>query len=311
VRALLIGCGNIGALYDIEDSSKIWTHAKAYARHPEISLTVTDQDWKKAEAIATAYNAEASPEEEIDYKNFDLISITTPTPSHFHFLKKSMEASVPVIICEKPLVHSIGESEELEKLYAAHSSKVLVNYIRRFQPGYRQLKGKLKQYAPASYRGMIIKYKRGFLNNASHAVDLVEFLFDQKFGFENFHVQQAVFDAFDYDPTLTASCGFMGQPVSFAGFADAAYPIFEIELFFQEGKIVICHSGNDIRYYVSEEGGLKEMREERQTGILDHYMVPVVEEALDLFHKRKLKDNFADALHLNQGILKIIDPIKK
>ena len=40
-KALLIGCGNIGALYDF-DNTQILTHAKGYALHPAFELTVFD-----------------------------------------------------------------------------------------------------------------------------------------------------------------------------------------------------------------------------------------------------------------------------
>ena len=42
-KALVIGCGNIGALYDLE-SNKVLTHVKALTNHPGFEVTIFDTD---------------------------------------------------------------------------------------------------------------------------------------------------------------------------------------------------------------------------------------------------------------------------
>jgi predicted dehydrogenase len=272
-------------------------------------LTVFDSDLVKAKKIAARYNVGVTEElNESDFKNFDLISITTPTTTHFSYLQKLLPQFPGVIICEKPVVSSSTEAHELG-LYDSSDSKVLVNYMRRFQPAFLQLKEKLRtDYSNGKPKAFIIKYNRGFVNNASHAVDLLEFLFDEPFDFSNFLLQKFEFDALDYDPTLTGSCLFLESPVCFTGLAGVNYPVFEIEIFYSDSKIVICHSGNEIRYYDNEKKSLKET--ERQTNILDKYMLPVMDEAIDLFYERKSGDNFLSALNMNLKMFNIVESIK-
>jgi hypothetical protein len=312
-KALLIGCGNIGAHYDLDDPNKVWTHAKAYSLIDGLQLTVFDSAADKSKEIAAKYNAEMTEElNEEDYKKFDLISISTPTPTHFSYLKKILPQSSSVIICEKPVISFSTNVDELMNVYKSSDSKVLVNYMRRFQPGFQQLKEKLKsEFARDHVRTFIVKYSRGFLNNASHAVDLLEYLYDEPFDFLNFHIQKMELDSFDYDPTLTGSCLYLDQPVSFIGVTDVNYSIFEIEIFYADSKIVICHSGNEIRYYYNKGKSLQEIESERQTNILDKYMIPVISEALDLFHKRKSEDNFISSLIMNNKMMNIIEPLKR
>jgi hypothetical protein len=312
IKALLVGCGNMGGGYDLEDPGKVWTHAKAYSLRKNIELTVFDEDKARARRLADEYNANVLPElNEENCRAYHLVSIATPTTTHFNYLEKVLKCKVPVVICEKPVVSEANETHQLEKLYQSSTSKVLVNYIRRFQPGYNTAKERIlqlqKQQSP---RGFIVKYRRGFLNNASHAVDLLEFIFESPFDFKNFQCTSAEFDAFEYDPTLTGSCLYLDCPVGFVGIANTSYAIFEIELFFSSSKVVICHSGNEIRYYYDDNGNWSERFNERQTALLDAYMLPVVDEAINLYNGNG-KDNFISSLHLNKAMLNIIESLKK
>ena len=313
VRALLIGCGNIGAQYDFNKPDSVWSHAKAYSLTGGLELTVTDINMDRSNKIASTYNAKIIKESnDAEYKNFDLISVATPTATHFEYLKNILGYSPAVVICEKPVVDSLNQADEILNIYKSSDSRVLVNYMRRFQPAYKTAKERLKKnYEKTFLKGIIIKYNRGFLNNASHAVDLLEYLYDEPFDFKNFHIQKFEFDSFECDPTLTGSCLYLDQSVSFVGVCNVTYPVFEIEIFYADSKIVICHSGNEIRYYSKGSTALQENFEERQTNILDKYMIPVINEALDLFHKRKTVDNFIPALMINKSMLEIIEPLKK
>jgi predicted dehydrogenase len=311
IKALLIGCGNIGAGYDLNDPSKVWTHARGYSLRNDIEFSIFDEDLIKARQVAERYKAIFLEKVKgQDFSKYHIISITTPTVTHYRFLEEIVKADVPVIICEKPVVSEIMQVGQLEHLYLSHHSRILVNYMRRFQPGFKEAKQRiLKAPEIQSLRGIVVKYRRGFLNNASHAIDLLEYIFETPFYFNDFQTSVATFDAFDYDPTITATGIFHGVPVSFAGFANTTYPIFEIELFFSSSKVVICHNGNQIRYYYDNSGNWKEQLEERQTGLLDRYMIPVIDTAIDLYNGKD-EDNFMSSLRLNRAILEAIEPLK-
>ncbi|MBB1287116.1 Gfo/Idh/MocA family oxidoreductase [Flavisolibacter sp. BT320] len=311
VKALLIGCGNIGAGYDLHQETKVWSHAKAYANTPGLQFTVVDTDAEKAREVAETYGARYLPElADISLRAFDIVSITTPTTTHFNYLSSALTENVPVIICEKPVVGNLEQTAQLESIYRQSSSKVLVNYIRRFQPAYQQLNKMLLGTQEQIPRSIVIKYKRGFLNNASHAVDLLELLLGEPFLFQRFQFSIAEFDAFDYDPTLTATCLYGKIPVSFIGISQVSYAVFELEFFFASSKIVVCHSGNEIRFYSDVKGNLVEQLALRQTGILDAYMLPVMQEAMALVSGTSKQDNFLSALQLNKRQLQIIESIK-
>jgi hypothetical protein len=312
-KALLIGCGNIGAGYDLADPLKVWTHAKAYHKR-HIDFTVYDANGETAKKIADHYKADYLIDlNNDDIKDFNVVNITTPTSTHYEYLERLIQLKIPVLICEKPVVSTSEQAEMLRNLYANGSSKILVNYIRRFQPEYKEAKNRLKNVdRNDNPESIIIKYKRGFLNNASHAVDLLEFLFETPFSFQNFSVSDFVYDVFDNDPTLSGSCNFLNVPVYFIGITGTSYPIFEIEIFNKNSKVVICHSGNEIRYYIKNDK--EELKEDilfRQENILTTYMLPVIDQALECLVNPLSEDNFLSSLELNKKMLHIIDTLKQ
>jgi predicted dehydrogenase len=63
------------------------------------------------------------------YKSIDVFCVTTPHQTHFNFLKKSIDFSLPVWI-EKPLVVSTSQLIEARKLMLANKSIYAVGYNR-------------------------------------------------------------------------------------------------------------------------------------------------------------------------------------
>ncbi|MFO8055628.1 MAG: Gfo/Idh/MocA family oxidoreductase [Bacteroidales bacterium] len=73
----------------------------------------------------------------------DVISIVTPTASHYEYAKAALTRSRHVFI-EKPLVNNIKEAEELIKLAEEAEVKVQVGHVERFNPAFLSIKDKLR-----------------------------------------------------------------------------------------------------------------------------------------------------------------------
>jgi predicted dehydrogenase len=298
-KALVIGCGNIGAQYDIQ-SDRIMTHGKAFAGRKACRLTFYDKDASLAKAAARRHGAGWISElREKEYKSFEMISICTPTHIHYDHLKGCLKAGTPVILCEKPISYSLDELRDLKGLYRKGNSRVLVNYMRRFQPSYIQLKKKLKPWGRADQ--LIIKYKRGIANNGSHALDLLEFIFEKKINLSGIRFEKPVYDAFAQDPTLGGHGIWNNMYLNLVGIPDTAYPVFEIEIYYKQGCVLITDSGNNLQMNEMKKGVWKEQYS--QTHCLNHYMLPVIRKAEYLLAHATAGDNFLDALKLNETIL--------
>ena len=308
MKALLIGCGNIGALYDI-DTDEVKTHAKALSFLPDISVTVFDEDAEQAKRVALKYNyGIIDYAEKIRIADFDLVIIASPTATHYEWLVRCFNEKAKLVICEKPLSVSETELKELEATYKDADTKVVVNYIRRFQPSYKGLK-KLIEEEEIMPVQIVVKYQRGLINNFSHAADLLEFFFGGG-EFTNVHVIASAFDEFESDPTVSFTGNFKEIPLIACGLANVKYSYFEIEIFYPDKKISIFNSGDNITVKAAKNAAgfypqLTELLTD-ESGILKNYMQYVYESILDIAHG-KTYDNFMSSLIMGQQILKLIN----
>jgi predicted dehydrogenase len=303
INALLIGCGNIGALYDLDNQSQVATHAKAFHLHKKISFSVADQNERAALRIAKRYNIPVvSLYNVVDFAAYDIISITSPTHTHEQYLHDAIRANVPVVICEKPISIDIQSLDRIVKTYRRGETKVLVNYIRRFQPIYAELKKKIKLILKTEKcTQIIIKYKRGILNNGSHAFDLLEYLFDQQVHFKKIVCSSKKFDSFKTDPTVSGSFLFSDDiSVAFVGISGVTYPKFELDFYFENTSISIQDSGNIIK--VKRNNKKLEVFNNAKN-LLDRYMIPVIDEAVYLLEKKNKADNFIASVRMNKTII--------
>jgi hypothetical protein len=310
-NALVLGCGNIGALYDF-DNNQVQSHAKAYSLKPLFELSVFDPDLSLAEKIAKRYNATVIYNiEEINFEDFDCISICSPTDSHYSFLEKALKANVKVILCEKPVSYSIKEIENLIDLQKKSKSNVFVNYIRRFQPSYYDLKCKLKEVLDNdSLSSVSISYQKGFINNCSHALDTLEFILDKEITLKNLQISNVKFDFFKHDPTLSLSAIWDQTPLNIIGLTTIDYPIFEINLFFCKSRLSITNSGQKITIFSAknESFSLPLAIEESYTRVdcLNNYMIPIIDLVENCLTNTSIENNFVQALSLNKKMLEIL-----
>lgn len=309
-NALLIGCGNIGALYDLE-TDQITTHAKAYAVNPDFKLTVFDTNKELELKVANTYHADTitalTPEH---LASFDCVSICSPTATHAELLSGAIHARVPVIICEKPVSNDVEELLILKSKYKEGQSNVIVNYFRRFQPAFADLKNRVRQILQnEQLTNVAIRYQRGFINNASHAFDLIQFLTDKPLLLSQVQTTLPIYDHFPGDPTLTLTGIWGNTALVVHGLGNVQFSHFEIDLYFETHKILINNAGKTIHVFQAPLKGrfLQPLTQiEMKSECISNYMEPVIKQAGDLLKGVKQKDNFIESVSLNQQMLSFI-----
>jgi predicted dehydrogenase len=75
--------------------------------------------------------------------NIDAIVILTPTPLHMEIIKTLLEENIP-IICEKPLVSSIDEIKQIEKIYDNSKHFLIITNNYSGYPMIRELQHKIQ-----------------------------------------------------------------------------------------------------------------------------------------------------------------------
>ena len=309
-KALIIGCGNIGAMYDFETES-ISTYAKAFHYDPEIMFEVYDIDPKVSLKIAERYGVRCLHElNPANYKEYDIAVICTPTSTHHEYLSKMLEQGQRLVICEKPVDTDRVRLEELLSLYRKSNTKVLVNFYRRFQPAIIQLRKEIDGILiDERCTNIVVTYQRGFHNNASHAIDLLEFLFGSTINLSEAKVSHGVCDEFDVDPTLSVSCVLNDANVQFVGLAHAEFSHFDISIYFQRSAVLLKNGCDEIEIASTgtKHGNYypKLVSRSRQVGVVENYMINVVSCAKQILENEKEPDNFLGSVEISKRILKL------
>lgn len=243
-RAAIVGLGNIawrlGAGGGTE--KRCLTHVEAFARHPLVTLAAgcsPDSAEQDAFANAFAVPAYSSLEELLARTHPDLVSICSPTEFHYEQVRSCLENAVPMIWLEKPPAGSIEELETLIALQQhSRSSRVLVNYQRRYTDCYQALKKVYRDKSLGTCRLVQINYSRGLETNGSHLLDLLFFIVGDH---SDWHLDWVS----AWEGTASPSFSLViegGPPVMISGL-ELPYHCIDVALICDEGRASILHGG--------------------------------------------------------------------
>lgn len=310
-KALIIGCGNIGALYDLDGVDEVLTYAKAFSLDPQIHFDVFDANSSIAKTVSERYGANALENiSDETLSNYELIVISSPTDTHFDYLMKSLHCTPKLVICEKPVDENLNRLEKLRQIYELSKTRVMVNYFRNFQPGIIQLKQNISRWLRGDpCENITLFYQRGLHNNASHGISLLEFLFSEKIDFSNAIISNKTYDEFENDPTVTLHVDWNGRSLQIIGLKNARFSFFEINIFCQEGSIRLVNGCETVEWFKAHKSLNSAYSAaklvDRHTGLISNRMKHVCDHAKRLLSDEGLKDNFLGSVDLSDRILKI------
>jgi len=179
--AAVIGLGNMGQGfdYDIQDDSRVLTHASGFHYHPRFQLLAgTDPDPVARERFTKKYQQPAFPTLRELYENVtpDVVAIAVPTPLHYSVFQEVLRYSPRGVILEKPMAKTLAEAKKMVQLAGEAHCALLVNYLRRFEPGVLALKQRITAGECGDIYKGVLWYSKGIANNGSHFIDLLLFL---------------------------------------------------------------------------------------------------------------------------------------
>ena len=183
---------------------------------------------------------------------------------------------------------------------------MLVNYIRRFQPSFKELKNIIETSIPLdTLRHVNIEYQKGFINNCSHALDLLECITAKTLDLNFVQVLSKELDFFKEDPTISLMAKWDDVNVSIIGLTGINYFHFNISLYFKHYIIKIENSGNKVNLFKFESAG-DGVKEKNSIWACDdginNYMCSVINEASNILEGER-EDNFIQSLQLNRKLI--------
>jgi predicted dehydrogenase len=258
LRAAIIGCGNIGSAYTaVAQRPGVYSHAHAYAEHADVELVaVSDPDAAKAQACAERWGVAgvfADHGEMLRQAQPDIVSICSPNDTHVAIgLDVIAHASVRGLICEKPLSLDSSGAGRLAETAASAGKPLLVNYSRRFDAGYQELRTRIAAGAMGDIQAVTGLYGKGLFHNGTHWLDLVRFLFGEPRWVQGYPSGFA----FDADETLSLTLGLAGGAIAtLQGTDHNALTVFEMDVVGTAGRVRLDDGGRAISYYDVRDGG--------------------------------------------------------
>ncbi len=127
LKAAVIGVGHLGK-----------EHARIYSELPNIELVaICDLDSSKeerAQALKTQFKT--------NYKevlnSVDLVSISTPTATHYQIAREVLNAGVHTLI-EKPITSQLQDADELVELAKQKNLTLKVGHVERYNAGFKRV----------------------------------------------------------------------------------------------------------------------------------------------------------------------------
>ncbi|WP_261303483.1 Gfo/Idh/MocA family protein [Paenibacillus andongensis] len=261
--SVVIGLGQIGLMYDFEEKRvHPSSHCLAYETNSHINLVAAadvnvtrESDLHRIAAKTRFYNNYLEMLNE--NSQVDIVSICTPPINRFNELREIIEISrARIIFCEKPLALNIEEAEHILKLVQTYNGIIVPNISRRWIPEFIQIRDFIRSNQYGSLQKIHARYTRGIYNSGTHLFDLIRWLTSDIT--EVFTANQVLTSADkDNDPSYSFLFKLQDGQTGYAeAFDDRHYYFFEIDLYFERGKIEIKQSGNQIFYYVNRAHSL-------------------------------------------------------
>jgi predicted dehydrogenase len=321
-RSMIIGCGNIAGALDsgqINSTRAPLTHAKAYRAHDYFDcVACVDPDPVERAKFQKYWSLDhsfSSIDEAVSAEvRVDVISICSPTYYHGAHLEQVLSLKPKLVFCEKPLHVDPLVAREIVQAYKQHDVHLMVNYSRRFDPSLTFFKQSIADGKFGELRAISGWYNKGLLNNGSHLLDLLIFLFgnlsvehvgDAVCDFKLADVSYPLFLATNKDVPIALSCGNAND-----------FGLIELEFLFSNARVKMLNGGRQWSVEsVIDDAIFKGYKSLGPAKVSDGEYMQVFQNALSNIHnclskQRQLKSSGEDALCVVQLYSDILEKLK-
>ena len=182
----------------------------------------------------------------------DIVSICTPTVTHFELAKKTIQAGVATLV-EKPLTYSSKDGEALVRMAADKKVPLTVGFIERFNPAISELKKIIQEKVLGE--PLLLEFHREnrwagsirdvgvVLDTSVHDIDTARWLFDTEPKIVFARTGKVISQHEDF---ATIILGFDGQKTAFL-VSNWVTPKRVREL------VAVCTSGTVTADYITQE----------------------------------------------------------
>ena len=255
--AALIGCGKIGSLFADDPLMKgdVFSHAEAYTVCPDTELiAVVDTDRAAVDKCGDRWhvaNRYSSVEELLENQLFDIVSIATPTETHFPILMELLSGRnrPRAILCEKPIASKLSEAEHAVALAKEKGVVLAVMHMRRYAKNMWTLRDFIRGEGIGELRNVSGWLTKGTVHNGTHWFDLLRYLVGEV---EWVHAIDTHHEG-GADPTLNVAMGLENGMLATMRSAEVAnFTICEMDIMGTKGRVQIVDSSYQVKVSVAK-----------------------------------------------------------
>jgi predicted dehydrogenase len=258
LTSAVIGLGKIGQEYDEHDLNhdKTLTHANAFMKHPGYRLIAgVDPDPVKRDKFEKRFQQKSYADIQSLYAdvNPEVLALSIPTHLHYSVFQELIQYQPKGIICEKPIAQDLFSANRMVHLTNQTQVALLVNYMRRFEPGVQRIKKIIENNEIGEVVKVVAHYSKGILNNGSHMIDLILFLLGN---IQHFKIIKSGRKWQQLDPEPDVYCLIENIDVYLIAGREEHYTIFDLEIFGSKGVIKYQYGGRSIKLYRTEQDNI-------------------------------------------------------
>jgi len=230
---VFIGSGNIVTGYQQNMEN---CHLKSILNNPSYNvLGVIDPNDKNAGTFIKHSNSKRLNYDDLKYLNIDIIAICSQTRHHKGIIHKIIKSDIKpkCIFCEKPFTETLEDAINSFNSINKLGIGLIVGYQRSFLSNFKKISKEFHDNKYGDFLYADVKYSKGFLNNGSHAIDLLYSIFG-KISLDGFGKRFIDYDSNDKSAELHFS--YKGRSISLIPFDENSFSIFEIDLIFQKKR---------------------------------------------------------------------------
>ena len=270
---LIIGCGSIGGLkedkYDRPNGKNILTLAHAFYNNSNTNkLIFYDKNINKAKQAAIKWNGFYCTNLKFAITDFfpEIIVIAVNTKYHEEVLweiykllnecilntKTNNSYKPQLMIVEKPFTTNYEEALNISINFESINVPIMIDYSRRFDPTIQKLQRKIFNRDLDPIYNAVLTYTRGFKRDASHGIDLFNYLFGKCLGGQLLNKNNSFCDFSKEDPTYAAYLSYEQCPHVFLVPVDGRdYDIFDLTIYAKKSKHVFTDHGKRYMSYLA------------------------------------------------------------
>tara|TARA_A100001011_G_scaffold398771_1_gene504374 strand:+ start:39 stop:1064 length:1026 start_codon:yes stop_codon:yes gene_type:complete len=251
IKVGIIGCGKIAGAYNLKN---IESHGYVIKKLNKFKL-ISCYDISKKIRNKFSYYYKCKPQDTISSlldDKLDIVTICTPDHTHYKIaLEIIKNINCPkIIFIEKPVCETELQFKKLQNSIKKKKVKIVVNHSRRFNEKLNKLKKLIINNFFGNYICGNATYYKGWKHNGVHIVDTLIYLLEDKISILN--INNIKESSIPDDPTLDVSL-CIGKKIeenfTINSFDDNLYQVFDIDLFFEKGRIRINNFEDEINVY--------------------------------------------------------------